>query len=216
MPYNLSRYSTVPSTVKRWRTPALLAVAGLAAAALYVNHKTKQAEADNPPQGKFIDVDGVRLHYTEQGSGDPLVLLHGNGITSSDFEASGLTARAAEQYRVIAFDRPGFGYSERPRSTIWTPDKQARLLHKALEQLGIALPRLNEIGGSHAQRDLFALVELDARLQAGDWFAAQQGLELRRRYDGWDVPVNRSLVGVYEALGLPEQAARARERVVRR
>jgi tetratricopeptide (TPR) repeat protein len=85
----------------------------------------------------------------------------------------------------------------------------------ALEQLGIALPRLNEIGGSHAQRDLFALVELDARLQAGDWFAAQQGLELRRRYDGWDVPVNRSLVGVYEALGLPEQAARARARVLR-
>lgn len=140
MPYNLSQYSTVPSTVKRWRTPALLAVAGLAAAALYVNQKTKQAEAENPPQGKFIDVDGVRLHYTEQGSGDPLVLLHGNGITSSDFEASGLTARAAEQYRVIAFDRPGFGYSERPRSTIWTPEKQARLLHKALEQLGIEKP----------------------------------------------------------------------------
>jgi pimeloyl-ACP methyl ester carboxylesterase len=38
---------------------------------------------------------------------------------------------------VIAFDRPGFGYSERPRSTIWTPQAQARLLHHALQQLGV-------------------------------------------------------------------------------
>ncbi|KAF1030782.1 MAG: Beta-barrel assembly-enhancing protease [Pseudomonas sp.] len=83
----------------------------------------------------------------------------------------------------------------------------------ALEQLNIALPRLNEIGGSHAQRDLFAQIELDARLQAGDWFGAQQTLELRRRYDGWDVPANRSLVKVYEALGLPAQAHTAQARV---
>ena len=140
MPYPISHYTTAPSTVKRWRTPLLAAAVGLAAAAVYVNKKTRQVEAENPPQGKFIDVDGVRLHYLDQGSGDPLVLLHGNGITSSDFQASGLAARAAEQYRVISFDRPGFGYSDRPRSTIWTPEAQARLLHKALEQLGIENP----------------------------------------------------------------------------
>ncbi len=85
----------------------------------------------------------------------------------------------------------------------------------ALAHLGMALPRLNEIGGSHAQRDLFAQVELDARLQTGDWLTAQQTLELRRRYDRWDVPTNRSLVRVYEALGLPEQADKARKRVLR-
>jgi pimeloyl-ACP methyl ester carboxylesterase len=45
--------------------------------------------------------------------------------------------RAAEHYRVIAFDRPGFGYSERPRSTIWTPQAQARLLRHALQELGV-------------------------------------------------------------------------------
>src|SRR5476651_85262 len=45
-------------------------------------------------------------------------------------------------------------------------------VHEALEQLAIALPRLNEIGGSHAQRDLFAQIELDARLRTGDWFTA--------------------------------------------
>lgn len=84
---------------------------------------------------------------------------------------------------------------------------------QSLAQLTIALPRLNEIGGSHAQRDLFALVELDARVKAGDWLGAQQTLELRRRYDGWDVPTNRSLVRVYEALKLPELAAKAQTRL---
>jgi pimeloyl-ACP methyl ester carboxylesterase len=140
-PYQLTKYSqyrTTP-TLDKWCTPALLAL-GLAAAAVYVNVKTKQAEAENPPKGKFIDVDGVRLHYVEHGSGEPLVLLHGNGITASDFEASGLLQRAAEEYRVIAFDRPGFGYSERPRTTIWTPEAQARLLHKALQQIGVDNP----------------------------------------------------------------------------
>lgn len=86
---------------------------------------------------------------------------------------------------------------------------------QSLAQLTIALPRLNEIGGSHAQRDLFALVELDARVKAGDWLGAQQTLELRRRYDGWDVPTNRSLVRVYEALRLPELAAKAQTRLSR-
>ena len=83
----------------------------------------------------------------------------------------------------------------------------------AARLLGGALPRLNEIGGSHAQRDLFALIELDARLRSEDWPAAQQILELRRRYDPWDVPSNRSLGNVYRQLGLPEEARRAGSRV---
>jgi pimeloyl-ACP methyl ester carboxylesterase len=41
---------------------------------------------------------------------------------------------------VIAFDRPGFGHSERPRDRLWTPDAQAALLHKAFSQLGIEQP----------------------------------------------------------------------------
>jgi hypothetical protein len=83
----------------------------------------------------------------------------------------------------------------------------------AARLLGGALPRLNEIGGSHAQRDLFALIELDARLRSEDWLAAQQILELRRRYDPWDVPSNTSLENVYRQLGLPEEARRAGSRV---
>jgi pimeloyl-ACP methyl ester carboxylesterase len=130
----------LPTTTRsqdRWRTGALLAGLGLAASFLYVRYKSRQAEREHPPQGKFIEVDGVRLHYLERGQGPVLVLLHGNSVIADDFEKSGLLDRAAERYRVIAFDRPGYGYSDRPRSTMWSPQAQARLLHHALQELGV-------------------------------------------------------------------------------
>jgi pimeloyl-ACP methyl ester carboxylesterase len=98
----------------------------------------KKAERNNPPMGKFIDVDGVRLHCVERGNGEPLVLLHGNGSMIQDFASSGLLDKAARKYRVIVFDRPGFGYSKRPRLTVWTPEAQANLIRKALGQIGIS------------------------------------------------------------------------------
>jgi pimeloyl-ACP methyl ester carboxylesterase len=127
----------VTNKIKGWQAGALAAGLGLAASFFYVRAKTKQAEADNPPQGRFVEVDGVRLHYIEKGEGPTLVLLHGNGVLANDFEHSGLLDRAAEHYRVIAFDRPGFGYSERPRSKVWTPQAQARLLRHALQELDV-------------------------------------------------------------------------------
>lgn len=116
-----------------WATAA----AALAAAYLVVRSKTKQAEADNPPAGEFVTVDGVRLHYVRRGAGPVVVLLHGNGATSLDFELSGLIDMLAREHTVIAFDRPGFGYSERPRSTVWTPAEQGALLGKALKELDV-------------------------------------------------------------------------------
>ena len=60
----------------------------------------------DPPAGRFVEVDGVRLHYVEQGGGPPLVLRHGLGSKTEDFRLSGLIDEAAQRYRVIAFDRP--------------------------------------------------------------------------------------------------------------
>jgi pimeloyl-ACP methyl ester carboxylesterase len=110
----------------------------LAAAALANRSLAKKAERDNPPIGRFIEVDGITLHYVDRGSGDAVVLLHGNGSMIQDFESSGLIELASRKYRVIAFDRPGFGHSTRPRGTTWTAEKQADLIHRALTQIGIA------------------------------------------------------------------------------
>ena len=115
-------------------------VVGLAASAILNRVLAKKAERRNPPTGLFITVDGVRLHYVERGTGPPLVLLHGNGSMIQDLESSGLVDLAAKKYRVIAFDRPGFGHSDRPRSTVWTPEAQANLLNAALIKMGVSQP----------------------------------------------------------------------------
>jgi pimeloyl-ACP methyl ester carboxylesterase len=144
----MNRVSRLPTYVRRrsrkveagysYAFAAVVAAGALAATALLNRHLAKKAEQDNPPAGQFLDVDGVRLHYVERGSGEPLVLLHGNGSMIQDFESSGLVDVAAKNFRVIIFDRPGFGHSDRPRNVIWTPDAQAQLIKRALERLGVS------------------------------------------------------------------------------
>jgi len=85
----------------------------------------------------------------------------------------------------------------------------------ALAAIEPCLGRLAEIGGSHAQRDLFDQIVLDCLLRAGHWLRAQQILETRRLADPAGVPVNRALGDVYERLGLPALAAEARARLLR-
>ena len=129
------RPSSRPSSLG---TASAVAVGALAAIALLNRHIASKAERNNPPNGHFLNVNGVRLHYIERGSGAPLVLLHGNGSMIQDFESSGLIDLAAKDYRVIVFDRPGFGHSERPRNTVWGPDAQAELIKCALAELGVS------------------------------------------------------------------------------
>jgi predicted Zn-dependent protease len=85
----------------------------------------------------------------------------------------------------------------------------------AIAELGRALPRMSECGGSHAQRDLFEQIHLDALLKDGRASAAQQILEMRRTYDPEGVPLNRLLGDIYDRSGLPDQAAKARARADR-
>jgi tetratricopeptide (TPR) repeat protein len=75
---------------------------------------------------------------------------------------------------------------------------------EAVEALGAALPRLLEIGGSHAQRDLFAQIHLDALMRAGQWAAAQQILQPQINGQPESVRLRRRCAPVYEALGLAD------------
>ena len=82
----------------------------------------------------------------------------------------------------------------------------------AWRHLSAAMPRMLEAGGSHAQRDLFEQIVLDAAIKSGRLIVAQQLLELRRIGDPDGVPVNRALGRVYDELSLPALAAQARRR----
>jgi pimeloyl-ACP methyl ester carboxylesterase len=141
-------------------TAGVLAATALANLAL-----AREAERSHPPEGKFITIDGVRLHYIERGTGPVIVLLHGNGAMAGDFVLSGLFDLLAKDYRVIAFDRPGFGYSERPRRRIWTADAQAALFHEALLRLDV--PRAVVVGHSWGTLVALALALRDQVRTAG-------------------------------------------------
>jgi pimeloyl-ACP methyl ester carboxylesterase len=131
-------------------TIALGVAAALVGAAVYNRWQSHRAERDNPPVGSFLKLDSVRLHYLDErpavtgstgiGEEPPVVLLHGNTVTLDDWSVSGVFDLTACSRRVVAFDRPGFGYSGRPRDRSWTPGAQASLLRRACRRLGIERP----------------------------------------------------------------------------
>jgi tetratricopeptide (TPR) repeat protein len=77
---------------------------------------------------------------------------------------------------------------------------------RAMEELGQALPRLGEIGGSHAQRDLFSQVRLDALIRSGHFVEAQQLLQQQLQDQSESVRLKRQAARVYRALGLDSVA----------
>lgn len=83
---------------------------------------------------------------------------------------------------------------------------------QALRLLEPPLGRLGEIGGSHAQRDLFEQITLDCLLRTGRLGRAQQVLEVRRGFDPVGVALNTMLAGVYAGLGLAALADEATQR----
>jgi len=132
----MSRISKPSSTI------AILASAAatIAAMTVYNVYRTRKAEREYPPSGQFVTVNGVRLHYIERGEGPPVVLLHGNVVTAEDFISSEVVDLIAKRHRVIAFDRPGFGYSDRPHGSAWSAGTQADLIRDAFAHLGINRP----------------------------------------------------------------------------
>ncbi|MDP3920563.1 MAG: alpha/beta hydrolase [Candidatus Omnitrophota bacterium] len=117
----------------------------------YTARKVTEAERKYPPLGKFVTVDGIRLHYVSKGEGRPVVFIHGSFGSAYDFTLS-ILDRAAEKYRAIAFDRPGHGYSQRPSHMSMSLFDHARYIRGAVKALGLEPPILvgHSIGGAVA------------------------------------------------------------------
>ncbi|MEM7546526.1 MAG: alpha/beta hydrolase [Pseudomonadota bacterium] len=94
------------------------------------------AETQYPPVGRFVEVDGLKMHYIDEGQGPPIVLVHGANGNVRDWTFS-MTSRLRTRYRVIAMDRPGHGYSQRPATDGANPMKQAQLIADATAAIGI-------------------------------------------------------------------------------
>jgi pimeloyl-ACP methyl ester carboxylesterase len=126
-----------------WQQRALLGgLAGLAALVGANALIARRTERRHLPRWSFLIVNGVRLHYSDRGEGTPIVLIHGNAVSGDDWVISGVVDLLLRTHRVIIFDRPGFGHSERPHGHMWTVFQQADLIHSALRQLGVERPVL--------------------------------------------------------------------------
>jgi pimeloyl-ACP methyl ester carboxylesterase len=120
-----------------WASVLLAITAALVLLAVVNYSIALLAERLCPPTGRFLEVNGARLHYTDQGAGRAVVLLHGNGVSGDDYKTSGVAERLIGACRVIIFDRPGFGHTPRPRGQLWMAAEQADLIHAALVKLDV-------------------------------------------------------------------------------
>lgn len=113
------------------------------------NYLVREAERNAPPAGQFQTVDGGRVHFVRQGSGHPVVLIHGLGGLLQDF-TNPLPDSLAGICDVIALDRPGYGYSEYSADSELTLELQTRMIHSMLDSLGITRPLLvgHSLGGA--------------------------------------------------------------------
>jgi len=136
-----------------WVVVALLA-AGLLALAIAVFRTRRiaaKAERMVPPSGKFITVDGNRIHYVEKGEGRPILFIHGLGAQLHQFR-SPLFDRMGEGYRLIAIDRPGSGYSVRAPGATGRLPEQALVVRHFIKALGLKKPLVvgHSLGGAVA------------------------------------------------------------------
>jgi pimeloyl-ACP methyl ester carboxylesterase len=116
----------------------LLSVVGvLAVVVIVLNWTYGRLPAEPRPTGSFVQVGKLRIHYVEHpGAGTPVVLIHGLPGTAEDWED--VTPLLAG-HRMIAIDRPGFGYS----SGTYVPfDRQLEVIHELLAKLHITQPIL--------------------------------------------------------------------------
>lgn len=114
---------------------------------------TVPAESLADEDSKFIEVNGVNVHYKIYGTGEPvLILLHGFG--ASLFSWHEVTTPLAEYGTVIAYDRPAFGLTERPLEwegeNPYSQDAQVELVIGLMDALGVEKATLvgNSAGGT--------------------------------------------------------------------
>jgi pimeloyl-ACP methyl ester carboxylesterase len=108
-------------------------------------------EALVPPDGEFMDIDGVRLHYCDIGSGPPIVMIHGLVGQMRNFSYA-LTDCLADRFRIILIDRPGSGYSAASHAKSGRLVTQAALIAGVIDRLGPEHPLIvgHSLGGAVA------------------------------------------------------------------
>ena len=133
----------------------LALVALLVFAALWTRRLARAAEREVPRPGALQPVEGGVMHYVDTGprDGRAVVLIHGIGAQLQHF-TYGLADLLAEEFRVIAVDRPGCGYSRLDEGDGASLADQARMIDELLARLDVegAIVVGHSLGGAVALR----------------------------------------------------------------
>jgi haloalkane dehalogenase len=89
-----------------------------------------------PVEHRFLELDGARIHYVDEGAGDTLLLLHGN--PSWSFLYRKIIAGLKDAYRCVALDFPGYGMSSAPDAYGYTPREHSAVLERFVDRLAIS------------------------------------------------------------------------------
>ena len=87
------------------------------------------------PDSRFVDVDGVRVHYMDQGSGPVVVLLHASFMSLRTWDS--MVAALATNYRVIRLDRQLSGLTGADPRNAYSVEREIQLMEGLLNQLGV-------------------------------------------------------------------------------
>lgn len=143
------------SAVRIWVRRAL--VAFLVSALLFVGLLASWVRADVPvaellpkyasEPSRFVEIEGMRVHYRDEGQGLPLVLLH--GTSSSLHTWDDWTSRLKGHRRIVRLDLPGYGLTGPAPDKDYLPARLARVVVKLLDKLGIERADVagNSLGG---------------------------------------------------------------------
>lgn len=103
----------------------------------------------NKFSSRYVDAGGTRTHYSDEGNGSPLILLHGGGAGADSYGNWGATIPLfAEHYRTIAVDMIGFGKTDKPDPETSTYSQAARVEHLRSFMNALKIPKAMLVGNS--------------------------------------------------------------------
>lgn len=88
-----------------------------------------------PFQSNYMDLDGHKLHYIDEGKGKVMLFVH--GTPSWSFEFRHLITEFSKSFRCIALDHIGFGLSDKPKQYEYKTQKHSENLEKLIDYLDI-------------------------------------------------------------------------------
>jgi haloalkane dehalogenase len=152
-----------------------------------------------PVEHRFLDLDGARIHYVDEGSGETLLLLHGN--PSWSFLYRKIIAALKSDFRCVAMDYPGYGMSDAPPRYGFTPQEHRAVLERFVERLDLSdlTIMVQDWGGPIGLGLAGRRPELVRRLIIGNTFAWPLEGDWRIRQFSWIFggPIGRSLTWAF-------------------